>query len=338
MRLLEFIVSVVVVLAVPAAPARAGALAPLPAQPPPASSHAPFSAGDCSICHQSADPKRPGPVTKSGMALCVDCHEEFEAVMKRPNVHASAVDNCTHCHNPHSAAQPKLLIAPSRALCTGCHEEIGKSMAAKVKHAPLATGAQCSNCHDPHASAIEKLLLRKPFELCVACHDKDDMAGAGGRKLRNIKAWLDANPVWHGPIANKDCVGCHEAHGGERFRLLRDDYPPEFYAPYDARRYALCFSCHLESAYSTAQTTTLTSFRDGARNLHYLHLQQGGRGRTCRACHEVHASKQPHHIREGVPYGSGGWVLKLNFRRTETGGSCDKTCHGEKSYSHRAAR
>jgi predicted CXXCH cytochrome family protein len=259
--------------------------------------------------------------------------------MKRPHTHAPARRDCTNCHNPHNSKQPKLVLEEGRAICTGCHDDIGKIVgSAPVPHRAATTGAQCSGCHNPHGSSVAKLLVQQPFDLCVNCHSKDTMADASGKKLQNIKAWLDANKVWHGPIAKKDCTACHEPHGGDHFRLLTDDYPPEFYAPYDAKRYALCFSCHKEAAFSTAQTTTLTSFRNGATNLHYLHLQQGGRGRTCRACHEVHASGQEHHIRAGVPYGSSGWVLKLNYKQTESGGSCDKTCHQEKAYSNRASR
>ncbi len=321
-----------------AAPAKAS-VAPMPAGPAPASSHAPFEAGDCKVCHQNSDPKNPGPVTKAGTAQCLDCHDEYATVLKRPHVHAPARRDCTNCHNPHNARFPKLLKAGTRELCTGCHDEISDVVdKAKVAHKPVTTGAQCSSCHNPHASNVEKLLVKLPFDLCVGCHNRDDMADASGKKLQNLKAWLDGNKVWHGPVEKKDCSACHEPHGGDRFRLLTDDYPAAFYAPYDTRNYALCFSCHKEAAYSTAQTTTLTSFRNGSNNLHYLHLQQGGRGRTCRACHEVHASKQAHHIREGVPYGTSGWTLKLNFRKTETGGSCEKTCHQEKTYSNRAPR
>lgn len=323
--------------AAPKAPARS-AVAPLPASPAPASSHAPFEAGDCKVCHQGSDPKNPGPVTKQGTAQCLDCHEEYAAVLKRPHVHAPARRDCTNCHNPHNARHPKLLKAATKELCVECHDEIGESLGkAKVPHKPVSTGAQCSSCHNPHAANVAKLLVKLPFDLCVECHGRDDMVGSGGRKLQNIKAWLETNKVWHGPVEKKDCSACHETHGGSRFRLLTDDYPAAFYAPYDARNYALCFSCHKESAYSTPNTTTLTGFRNGATNLHNLHLQQGGRGRTCRACHEIHASKQAHHIREGVPYGSGGWTLKLNYRKTETGGSCEKTCHQEKAYSRSAA-
>jgi hypothetical protein len=56
------------------------------------------------------------------------------------------------------------------------------------------------------------------------------------------------------------------------------------------------------------------------------------RGRTCRACHEVHASKQPRHVRDGVPYGPQGWVLKINYTKTANGGQCTKTCHDTKRY------
>lgn len=340
MTLLRSALFVLLVAAIsPAVCSAQGSLAPLPAKPAPVSSHAPYEAGECKICHQSGDPRQPGALNKATPALCLDCHEEFAGVLKRPHTHAPARAACTICHNPHNARQPKLLLDEPRVLCTSCHANIkALSEGAKVKHGALSSGAQCANCHNPHGSSVERLLIALPFDLCVTCHSRDGMVGADGKKLQNIKAWLEANAVWHGPVIAKDCSACHQPHGSGNFRLLREAYPPEFYAPYDARNYALCFSCHNEAAFSASETTTLTNFRNGARNLHYVHLHQGSRGRTCRACHEVHASKQEHHIREGVPYGSGGWVLKLHYKKTEAGGSCEKTCHQERSYSNRGSR
>ena len=78
--------------------------------------------------------------------------------------------------------------------------------------------------------------------------------------------------------------------------------------------------------------TGLTQFRDGDRNLHYVHVNRE-KGRTCRACHEVHASKRPAHIREAVPYGSGNWMLEINFEQTPQGGSCTPACHVMRSYT-----
>src|SRR5689334_12596073 len=85
-----------------AADAQIGTLAPLPQKPSPVSSHAPFEAGDCKICHQNSDPKQPGPLHKQTPALCLDCHEEFDSVLKRSHTHPPARAACTTCHNPHN--------------------------------------------------------------------------------------------------------------------------------------------------------------------------------------------------------------------------------------------
>ncbi len=80
------------------------------------------------------------------------------------------------------------------------------------------------------------------------------------------------------------------------------------------------------------KTETLTMFRDGDTNLHYLHVNKKKNGRTCRACHEVHAAEQVHIIRNGVPYGSRGWVLPINFEPLPNGGKCQKNCHPAREY------
>lgn len=327
----------------PAPSARTGpplSLAPLTTKPTPSSSsHAPFEDGDCKICHQNSDPKQPGPVVKKGPALCLNCHEEFAGILKRPHTHDPARTDCNACHNPHNAAYPKLLLQEPQVLCIGCHDKIGKVLgSAKVQHKAVSTGAQCAGCHNPHGSAVAKLLVQLPMDLCLSCHNTDTMTNAEGKKMQNIKALLDNNKVRHGPVRDKNCSGCHQPHGSDHFRLLEDDYPKEFYAPYSAKAYALCFSCHNDDAFATPKTTSLTKFRNGDNNLHFIHLQQPGRGRTCRACHEVHASNQRNQIRDGVPYGSSGWMLKLNYKETATGGSCEKTCHAEKSYEHTKPR
>ena len=77
-------------------------------------------------------------------------------------------------------------------------------------------------------------------------------------------------------------------------------------------QYKLCFNCHAPDLVLQPQGTGLTGFRDGDKNLHWLHVNQQ-KGRTCRACHEVHASREPFHIRESVPFGTGGWMLAINF-------------------------
>ena len=255
---------------------------------------------------------------------------------ERPHRHRAAEESCSNCHNAHNARERKLLLAEPRALCVSCHEKIQQEVAtAKVVHGVMGTEARCMNCHNPHATHVEKLLLQLPYDLCVTCHGKDGMTDDQGRPLTNFRKLLAENPEQHGPVAGKDCSACHRPHAGENFRLLTLPYPAKFYAPYDPATYELCFDCHNAEMVASPETTTLTRFRDGKRNLHYLHVNKADRGRTCRACHEVHASKQKRHVREGVPYGPKGWVLKLNYTRTATGGSCSKTCHSTLGYDNR---
>jgi predicted CXXCH cytochrome family protein len=142
------------------------------------------------------------------------------------------------------------------------------------------------------------------------------------------------NKQWHEAIRKDGCAGCHQPHGSANFRLLKAAFPPKFYANFDLDEYALCYSCHEDLAATVKRTRTLTNFRDGNRNLHYLHVNKARRGRTCRACHELHASPDPLHIRERVQYGT--WLMPIHFEKNETGGSCHPGCHAIKPYDRDA--
>jgi predicted CXXCH cytochrome family protein len=311
-------------------------VAPLPPGEKAAWQHSPYVAGDCSICHARNDRKDPGPVTTKGNDLCFGCHEEFAAINQAKHKHAPAVASCVACHNPHDSRKKKLLHAEIFDQCTSCHVGIKETVAsAKVKHAALTTGRQCLSCHNPHASNVEKLLTALPFDQCVGCHSQDGVKDDRGAVLTNFKKLLETNKVHHAPVESKDCSACHEVHGGQNFRMLVAEYPASFYAPYEPRQYALCYGCHDDRVAAERETTTLTNFRDGSRNLHFVHVNKADRGRTCRACHEVHASPNAHQIREAVPYGTNGWMLKVGYRATPTGGACARTCHDAKTYVNR---
>ncbi len=300
-------------------------------------SHAPFAHGDCSICHQRDDKEDPGKLKGPTNQLCLGCHEPTRNMLNnRKVIHKPVLEDCSYCHNPHNSNFRLLLYKPPKTLCTGCHLDVGKRLnSSKVKHAPVVKGNTCRNCHSPHASNVEHMLKGLPFDMCIKCHGKDGLKDGEGVALTNFVTLLEEKSCHHAPIAKKDCSACHSAHGGKHFRLLVENYPKDFYAPYSKKNFALCNKCHKEESISRAQTTTLTGFRDGKRNLHAVHVNRQDRGRTCRACHEVHATKHSHLIRETVPYGASGWSLDINYVRTTTGGRCTKTCHGEKSYKNR---
>jgi predicted CXXCH cytochrome family protein len=303
------------------------------------SAHAPYESGDCSICHHSNDAQNPGPVKAAVNDLCLGCHDDFKETLARKYAHPPSQKSCINCHNPHNSKQPKLLLEDSGTLCLSCHRPIKEvALQATVKHDALTRGAKCANCHNPHGANVEHLLVKLPMQLCMDCHGKDNVADHDGKKLTNMKKLLAENPSHHGPVAAEDCSACHSPHGGNNFRLLTFAYPAAFYSAYDAQNYALCFSCHEEKAFTQPQTEELTQFRDGSRNLHYVHVNKSELGRTCRACHEVHASVQQHQIRDAVPYGPKGWMLKINYTKTETGGSCARTCHSTKTYNNSSTK
>ena len=102
-------------------------------------------------------------------------------------------------------------------------------------------------------------------------------------------------------------------------------FPSAFYQGFALDKYDLCFSCHDKQLVLNEQAKGLTGFRNGEQNLHFVHVNKSDKGRSCRACHETHASVQPRHIRDSVPYGQ--WQMPINFKKIETGGSCAPGCH-----------
>jgi hypothetical protein len=165
----------------------------------------------------------------------------------------------------------------------------------------------------------------------LSCHDKELLSAHG--KVPNIAKLLKECAYHHGPIKDKKCAPCHaHVHGGGDFRLLCRQYPPEFYTSFAESEYALCFGCHDAAAMAKERTKSLTKFRNGDRNLHYLHVNRNMKGRSCRACHNSHASDNPKHIAKSVSFGAMHWELPLNCELSDTGGSCSPGCHKPYSY------
>lgn len=294
--------------------------------------HGPVASGLCVLCHEAHSSANLHLVRSGGEDLCLTCHgDEFEAIFNMRHTHPPLNDGtCLNCHDPHGGDTHSLTHVPPPELCNTCHTEIETLIETSTNvHAPVMEGRACSECHSAHASSLDHLLTQTEIDLCLECHDRE-IETESGEVIPDVQAIIGMSTYLHGPVREGSCSPCHQPHASDTFGLLVYEYPPEFYAPYESDRYALCFQCHSESSFIDAETDTLTNFRDDESNLHYVHVSRETRGRSCRACHEVHASNQPFHMSESVPYG--GWDMPINYEQLSDGGRCSPGCHSPQEY------
>jgi len=267
-------------------------------------------------------------IARAATCLTGDCHRNLRDVGQR---HAPAhAGNCLSCHTSHTATSQSRLVAPPTELCLACHEKIAAGMQRfKTRHAPLYREESCLLCHDPHASAQQALLRAPQRELCLTCHGRDDFTTS--QPLRNIDRELQGKALIHQPLTTGDCAACHAAHGSDFHRLLNARYPSDFYAPYRPGIYDFCFQCHDQELLLAAKTTTATRFRHGTRNLHFLHVADPRKGRSCRACHQAHAGGA-HLLVDAGGADFGDWRIPLRVQLSATGGRCFPGCHTAVDY------
>jgi predicted CXXCH cytochrome family protein len=299
--------------------------------------HGPVAAQGCLACHEAHESSHAKLLTNTPTELCLNCHSEMSTTGPAARHRHQALDEgCGGCHDAHASDNRYQLLGESPQMCFACHADVQQALAeSTVVHGPMTESGGCAGCHSPHFSPLPRLLTMPQGELCLTCHNKEIKTG-DGRTLADLATRLKEHPNLHGPVRDGNCAACHRPHAGEHRSLLTSAYPPQFYATFEFERYELCFECHLEELVEDESGTGLTGFRDGDRNLHWLHVNRE-KGRTCRACHEIHASGQPFHIRDAVPFGDSGWMLKINFERTDSGGSCAPGCHQAEAYDRGAA-
>jgi predicted CXXCH cytochrome family protein len=287
--------------------------------------HAPVATGACLICHTNIKKDPPFGLVSTGVDLCWRCHKNQKLLIGQSKyLHKIVKDEgCIGCHDSHGSKTTKFLLNKDElTLCVDCHkkktEKVMEQIAsATVVHKPVAEG-RCAGCHAPHASNYNKLLKGGPKDvaLCFSCHKKME------QQTKNAL-------YKHGPVQQEICSTCHEPHAGYVAKNLKYNFDKKFYNPFDLEVYSLCFKCHKETVVLDKRTTYLTNFRNGDRNLHFLHVNRE-KGRTCVACHEVHMGSQRRHIRKLTPFGT--WEIPINFTLTPTGGKCSANCHIPKEY------
>jgi predicted CXXCH cytochrome family protein len=332
------------------------------------SRHAPVLSGNtgCLKCHAAHGSDRPRLLTADLPALCLSCHPEKKGGLHR---RSSMGTDCLACHLPHSASFPRLRRNGGWSDCEGCHQ--GKRSGRHV-HSAL-TGRPCGECHDPHRqpplpsvgcrdcheslaqknamhgnlsqkqclechtphSAEEKVVPMKESSSrsCLPCHDDLSRALKAAESLH--RALRDAGA---GTAGGGDCGACHTGHDGAA-PFLKKRYSLEYQAPWTPDAQSLCWGCHNPSlaqarnAAPGASGTPVTSFRDGTRNLHFVHaVGDSQKGFGCWVCHDAHAGFQKHLLND-APTFNPGRRLALRFVGDPGGGSCESACHPLRGYN-----
>lgn len=140
-----------------------------------------------------------------------------------------------------------LLLYPSRCHaqdysdCSECHDV---TLSGKVVH-PILRTAGCVACHtEAHERAAKqkRFLSAKGAELCFGCHDKKNFS----------------HEVKHPPVAEGQCLSCHDPHMSENPHLLIKNIPE------------LCFNCHSQAKFENRSVHSPVA------------------GGNCASCHTVH--------------------------------------------------
>jgi predicted CXXCH cytochrome family protein len=325
--------------------------------------HKAVTAGNCTACHNAHSAEHQRLLVKETRDLCFSCHDDVKhQVQTATSFHdplKPGGSDCLKCHTPHASDTTHQLKAPPAQLCGSCHQDIAKiASGATVPHPAVADGEACLNCHTPHGSEHAKLMKSDQISTCLACHnEKPQAAEAKHEELNPARpVFADqpaakqeapkivAKPVSqlaikglnpHGPVAEGKCAACHDVHGASHPKLLNAPFSDQFTRPYSVESFALCAECHGDKMAADATTATATNFRDGERNLHFVHVNKE-KGRSCSACHSVHASRFDQQICDTVTYGN--WQLPINFKPIEGGGSCAPGCHRAQTYTRTAVK
>lgn len=249
------------------------------------------------------------PAYAQKTCVTAECHSSLGDTA---NVHPAEL-LCDSCHVATGASHPgsgKGAFTSVPGICLECHDNLAQK---KSTHAPVREG-NCMTCHNPHAG-IPKLLGKAREDMCRDCHQ--DLVEEG-------------MTVKHEPFAENDCLACHQPHQSDFAKLLGKGYSDVNLIDYTEDAYALCFSCHDADLLQFPDTSFATGFRDGDRNLHYLHVNRPLRGKSCRLCHAAHSSSMPKLMLTTTMYGK--WKMPVGFEKSASGGSCTPGCHKPVTY------
>jgi predicted CXXCH cytochrome family protein len=220
--------------------------------------------GDGSVPQGLVDPANPGH------GLCEICHKTTQFYRANGKGESHFTGDCMLCHDHTAGFQPVV----SDANCTICHPSEASLLAKSSLHHDRFTGT-CSSCHAEVSP--EPGPGHRAKSACVDCHSQAKVA------------------THVPPGITIPCTQCHEPHGTDNIRLIRDVIqtiedgarPIQFanftgkadgsFASASAPGTGLCEVCHTQTRFYRA---------DGSGSPHYT--------TTCLQCHPHDAGFAPH--------------------------------------------
>ncbi len=261
---------------------------------------------------------------------CTECHSD---ITDKNFLHPDVSSSCDICHSATGEPHPGdgntgfVLSENVPELCFLCHSDMfDESVSSRVAHGMVSGPFNCISCHNPHSSNNARLLKRDGNDLCLSCHNKTIRTDSS--EIKNIKILLSGNNIIHQAIEG-GCVTCHDPHFSANARLLTGSFPEGQYVKAAAEEFEICFMCHDEALFNEESTEYGTGFREGSKNLHYLHVNRE-KGRNCNMCHDVHGAAYEHLLVDKLQFGE--WEMIIKYISEPDGGSCLTACHSEKHY------
>ncbi len=257
--------------------------------------HAPIELDGCQSCHDSHQSDNSYLLIEEKTKLCMTCHDNIAVQKSSEFIHAPFEDDCSNCHSPHNSKEKSLLVSSTPQLCFNCHDGIAEKIKnSKNIHRVENDKIKCNSCHSPHASPFNKILIEKQETLCFNCHNNE--IKTKDRVIENIEEKIKTSKYKHSVMESEACNICHDPHATNNSSLLISAFPKDEYVEAAVEAFELCFNCHDSGLLTEEDTNSATNFRDGNKNLHFLHIN-GAKGRNCNICHDIHASKNKYLIK-----------------------------------------